>query len=425
MPGKLQNDPITPDSNRGGWRAPVIFMLMVIMMATLYISRAALSSGILAFTAVSLIHPGFKKQVLLFFASPLLWGMSLLFFLPLVSGLWSEDKRGWLEIIRIKLPLLFLPLAFAGPPGNYRVHFSKKQWEWLAWFFIALVTVASLWSLFHYLSNMSAANEGYLRAKTIITPLENDHVRFSWLISVGVLLSGWLWTIKRKENKPVAWVLAIVLAWLVIFLHILAARTGLISFYIMLAGMTGWLLVAKFKYGMALLIILITLPVIAYQALPTFHNRVNYFLYDLEYFKKTHYLPGANDAVRMISLKAGWGVMNKQPVTGVGFGDVLSETKKWYDGNFPEMLEADKIYPSGEWLLYGAGCGWPGIVLFSFVMMIPFWIKTSNPLVWWLLNVTAAFSFLFDIGLEVQFGVFLYSFIILWWWKWFSQPGIQ
>ena len=35
-----------------------------------------------------------------------------------------------------------------------------------------------------------------------------------------------------------------------------------------------------------------------------------------------------------------------------------------------------------------------------------------------MLNVTIAVSFLFDIALEVQFGVFLYSFIVLWWWKW-------
>jgi O-antigen ligase len=397
------------------WRSPIIFILIIIMMAALFFSRAVLSAGIIAFTAISFIHPDLKKQFRLFFATPLLWGMSLLFFLPLISGFWTEDKNEWLEIIRIKLPLLFLPLAFAGP-----IHFSKKQWEWLATIFIALVIAASIWSMFHYISNISAVNESYLRAKTIATPLENDHIRFSWLISVAVLLTGWLWTQKRKENKPVAWLLALILIWLVIFLHILAARTGLISFYIMLAIITLWVSIkkAKWQYGIALLIILITLPVIAYMSLPTFQNRVKYFLYDMEYFKKTNYLPGANDAVRVISLKAGWAVMNSQPVTGVGFGDILSETKKWYDKNLPQMLEADKIQPSGEWLIYGTGCGWPGMLLFSFVMIIPFWVKTDNPLLWWLLNATAAFGFLFDTGLETQFGVFIYVFIILWCWKW-------
>jgi len=31
-----------------------------------------------------------------------------------------------------------------------------------------------------------------------------------------------------------------------------------------------------------------------------------------------------------------------------------------------------------------------------------------------------AFSLLFDIGLEAQFGVFIYAFMLLWWWKWLS-----
>jgi len=69
------------------------------------------------------------------------------------------------------------------------------------------------------------------------------------------------------------------------------------------------------------------LPFVAYKTVPSFHNRVKYFLYDFEYSKKTAYLPGANDAVRMISLKAGWNVMHREPLTGVGFGDVIRETK--------------------------------------------------------------------------------------------------
>jgi len=110
--------------------------------------------------------------------------------------------------------------------------------------------------------------------------------------------------------------------------------------------------------------------------------------------------------------------MSEHPVTGVGFGDIAEVTKKWYEVNYPSMIAADKIYPSSEWLIYGAGCGWPGFILFTFIMMIPFLIRVKNKLIWYLLNVTAAFSFLFDIGLEVQYGIFLYSFIVLCWSKW-------
>jgi O-antigen ligase len=388
------------------------------MMVSLFFSRAVLSAGIISFTAISFIHSDFKKHIRHFFASPLLWGMSLLFFLPLLSGLWSDDKKEWLDILGIKLPLFVLPLAFTSP-----IKFSKRQWEWLAFVFIILITGATIWCMFHYVNNINTVNEGYLRAKLLVTPLQNDHVRFSWLVSIAILLSAWLSYSNSKENRIVKRILTIICAWLIIFLHILAARSGLISFYIILIGIVVWLIDKKvrWKYSISLLLILVAFPFIAYKMLPTFHNRVRYFLYDFEYFKKTHYLPGANDAVRVISLKAGWNVMNKEPLTGVGFGDVLSNIKKWDDENYPQMLEADKIYPSGEWLMYGAGCGWPGFLLFSLAMLVPFWVKTSNTLIWWLLNATAAINFLFDIGLEVQFGVFIYSFIVLWFYKWLQS----
>jgi hypothetical protein len=61
-----------------------------------------------------------------------------------------------------------------------------------------------------------------------------------------------------------------------------------------------------------------------------------------------------------------------------------------------------------------------GIIVFACIMIIPFFISIKNRLVWIMLNATVAFSFLFDIGLEVQFGIFIYSFIVLWWWKWLN-----
>ena len=147
-------------------------------------------------------------------------------------------------------------------------------------------------------------------------------------------------------------------------------------------------------------------------------------MYDKPYFEKAAYHEGATDAVRVISLKAGWQLLNKNPVYGTGFGDLKQETGKWYVENYPQMVESDKIDPSSEWLIYGAGCGWLGVLVFSFVMLVPFRTFPAKFLPWWCLNITAAFSFLFDIGLEVQFGVFIYAFIVCWWWKWFNEEKV-
>lgn len=404
-------------------RSLIIFILLIIMMSSLFFSRAILSVSMIAFVAASFSDGHFKKQGTVFFSSPLLWGMSLLFLFPLLSGIWTSDKKEWADILRIKLPLFFLPVAFAGT-----VELGKKHWYWLAAVFIGLVTAASCWTMFHYLQDAAAVNESYLQAKSIVTPLANDHVRFSWLVSVAVLLGAWQAVAIRNENRFVSVILAMITAWLIIFLHILAIRTGLFSLYIMgLAIAIRWQF-TKIKnrdtrrpYGLAMLMLVFALPFIAYKTLPSFQNRVKYIVYDKAYAEKADYLPGSTDGVRIISLRAGWTVMKEHPFNGVGFGDVLAATKQWYASAYPQMIETDKIYPSSEWLLYGAAGGWPGFLLFSFVMLIPFGMTTEHNLIWRLLNLTAAFSFLFDIGLEVQFGVFIYAFIVLTGWKWLSS----
>src|SRR5215510_2863771 len=101
MWNKLQND----------WKPPVIFVLFVLMMLGLFISRTLLSTAMITFVIYSFFHLHIKEQLKKFISVPLLWGMGLLFFLPFLSGLWSEDKKEWLDIIRIKLPLLFMPLS--------------------------------------------------------------------------------------------------------------------------------------------------------------------------------------------------------------------------------------------------------------------------------------------------------------------------
>jgi O-antigen ligase len=396
------------------WRNAIIFILLAALMAALFTSRGILSTVTIIFIIYSFLHNDIKSQFRVFFQTPLLWSMSLLFVVPLVSGLWSEDKEQWLAILRIKLPLLLMPLAFAAP-----FTLSPRQWEWLAQVFIILVTIATAWSMFHYAGDMKAINEGYLKSRMIVTPLENDHVRFSWMVAAAVLVAGWLFIQKRKEKHILSWILPVIMLWLIVFLHVLAARTGLVSFYILLAGLGLWLIFRQknWKHAVLLVAVLLLLPVAAYFMLPSFHNRVKYIRYDFEYFRKAQYLPGTNDAIRIVSLKAGWKVLQEHPALGAGFGDMYAQVNKQYDLLYPGMYAGDKILPSSQWLVYGSGAGWLGLIIFTFVMIVPFFTGMKEKLLWWLLNATLAFSFLFDVGLEVQFGVFVYSFMVCWWWK--------
>lgn len=415
MLDKLRNDLVI-----SGWRAVINFILVMIMFAGLFFSRALLSAGMIGFVLLSFIHTNHRIQFFQFISTPLLWGMSLLFLVPLVSGAWSADKDQWMLIMGIKLPLLFLPMAFAGP-----IEFRKRQWEWIAALVVALILGATIWTMIIYLSDPAAVNESYLKAKTMITPLANDHVRFSWLVSLGVLISAHLFINYRQANKMVSYLWLLAALWFLVFLHILSARTGLLSVYLMALLTAVWLIIKKANWKTALIIIFVFsgLPFLAYKTIPSFHNRVNFFLYEKGYFEKTHYLPGSTDAMRIISIKAGWNLMQEDPLIGKGFGDIHTETRKWYAIHYPQMIEADKIEPSGEWLIYGSGAGWIGIILFTLSMLTPFITPGKNKLPWILLNAIAFLGFIFDVGLEVQFGVFIYAFTILSGWKWMKAEN--
>lgn len=399
------------------FRHPLIFASLLLMLTALFTSRALLSAGIIFFIALACLHKNFPQQLKAFFSNPLLVGVSLLFFIPLVSGLWSDDKEVWLRFIRIKLPLLLLPLAFA---GSWQL--TGRQWKILAYCFIALLLLSCCWSLWQYLQHREETNLGYLKAKSIGTPLDNDHVRFSLLVCIGIVCTLMLW-MQAKRGVRIALGLSVV--FFIVYLHILSARTGLIGFYIFLLMAAGYLLFRSSHklHAILILLALVVMPLLAWFCLPTFQNRIRYIVYDYSHLEKSRYLPGANDGNRYLSLKAGWQILKEHPF-GVGAGDVVNETNKWYDAHVPDMLTTDRFFPSSEWLMYGGAAGWPAFFLFTVVMLLPFFQKKIRERFFWLsLNSIAAFSLVFDIGLEVQFGVFIYAFLVLWWWKWLQVPG--
>lgn len=394
------------------WRSTGIFISMLLMLFSLLISRGALSVSMLLFFCITLLHKKFFQQLKIAFTSTLLLSFSCLFFIPFISGLWSDDINKWLDVVRIKLPLLFFPIAFA---GEWKL--SNKQWLIVAVSFLLIVFGGCLWGLIDYLQNIDAVHAGYLRAKTITTPLEDDHVRFSWMVSIACMVCILLLQLTKEKGKKV--LLFACLIFFVFYLHILSARTGIVSLYIFLFVYACYFLWRKATAKRAIILILTVclLPAIAYFTIPTLQARVRYILYDASFVQKGEYLPGSNDGARVMSLKAGWQVLRQNPM-GTGAGDIMHEANKWYAVNVPQVLATDKFYPSSEWLMYGGFAGWVGIILFTAIMAIPFFYKRHQHKIFWIaFNATAAFSFAFDMGLEVQYGIFLYAFSFFCWWK--------
>jgi hypothetical protein len=396
-----------------------LLVSILLMICCLFISRAFLSMSMILFFAITLFKKGIIKQVRTAFTDPLYLSMMILFLIPLLSGMWSNDHQKWFDVVRIKLPLLLFPIAFA-----FNWPLLEKDWKNIAMVFIVVLFVAVSWSFLNYLYHADLFNKAYLRAKLIDTPFDNDHVRFSWTVLIGVIVSSILWMeSSRKVQKMIALFLIL---YLVLYLHLLAARTGLVCLYLIaIAGIIYLLLYKpKRKWAFALLLLLFIAGITSWLLFPTLQNRYSYFKYDISTVKSKQYVPGSNDGSRVLSLKAGWYVLQQHPF-GVGAGDIMHETGKWYNAKVANIVESDKFYPCSEWVTYGMFAGWPGVFLFTAIMMVPFLIKIERyPFIWKLLNGTAAFSFIFDIGLEAQYGAFVYPFIILCFYKWINYKRI-
>ncbi|RYY91743.1 MAG: hypothetical protein EOO11_22275, partial [Chitinophagaceae bacterium] len=265
------------------YRQPALLGLLLLSVLSLFVSRAGLSISMIAFVALTTLHRDFAVQLRRLLRTPVLLAMSVLFLVPLVSGLWSADMEKWTTIVRIKLPLLFFPLAFAGA-----WQLSQKQWRMLAWFFLACVALGAGWSLYLYASDFAAANDGFLYSRTFGTPLENDHVRFSWLVSVAVLL---LPVLGQDATRKLRVLLVLLFLYFTLYLHVLAARTGLGAYYISLLAIGARYVWQRrsLLLGVVSIALVVALPFAAQQLLPSFRNRVQYIGWDLGFVRAAQY----------------------------------------------------------------------------------------------------------------------------------------
>lgn len=377
------------------WPEQWITASLVCLFIGLLISRALLS-----FASVLIVVPFFFtlsgiKKVYLF--------AILLLFLPvLLSGYWSSDKALWWNSLSVKLPLLTMMLGLSS------VQLSTKRWEQIVWILLFVVCMGCCWSLLQYSTEIQ---EAYLQAKTLPTPADNDHLRFSWLVAIAILLG--LRCLPGEKKKTVRYVLSAAIIFLVVYLHILAAKTGLVCLY---AGCFIYFLhtvIFQKKWKAALYIIVITVAMgsFFYFTVPTLRNRIQYVAYDFSNYSKGNTMPGYGDAARWLSIRAGYQVTTQHPVTGVGFGDILKEVDLWHQTHHPSSLPYERFLPANEWLVYGAGSGWPGLLCFTAGILLLLFAAASTQALSLVLSVTSLIPFLIDDTLEGQYGVVILAFI--------------
>ena len=245
---------------KNNWKRQLPFVLTAALMIGLVYSRALLSITSIGFVVVIVNNWQNLKQYKF-----LLFGFGLILLPVIISGFWSEDKTAWYRSILVKLSL---PTVVC---GLLAAQFSFNQIKRLIWLLTIVVTTSALYSCFQFLINKELILKNYLEAKVMPVLMDDDHIRYSWLIVLNIVLLLWVVFFKNKygtdsENfyqriqfhkkwkvKYEQLFASVFILFLIAYLHLLAAKTGLICIYITII-IAALYLITKVKWWIGILL---------------------------------------------------------------------------------------------------------------------------------------------------------------------------
>jgi O-antigen ligase len=391
-------------------RLSVLQLGFLLAMSGLILSRAMISIGMGLIILQALMHPKPFKNLRLFVANPSFVLPTLVFFIFLLSGLYSENLEYFTAKMQVKLPFLLLPFAFFSVPS-----ISQQSMKRFLAVFALLILGSSLVVLGKYLMNYEQLTAQYLHAKTLDTPF--CHIRYSLMVAFALIMSGYLYF--EKFRFWFKWEPAFyggITIFLFLFIHLLAVRSGLFSLYVVLGFLAVrylWLS-RNWKRGVALIAAMVVLPMLAYLLMPTFHNKVTYMVKDLHRYVTNTNISYYSDARRLVSWEAGWAIATSAPLIGVGYGDLKDETEAFYRSHYPDFRKESYLIPHNQMLLVFAATGIVGLLLFCLFLMVPIFHHFHYkhvPFV--VINLILWSSFLVEPTLEVQIGVAFYLLFYL------------
>ena len=326
-----------------------------------------------------------------------------------LSFFWTSNTFEWGQHLQVKLPFLLLPLAFGFLPP-----FTRTQRLIFLWALVLMVCTGALYSLSFLAHSSSELIESYKYAHVLPTPMYNDHIMFSTTVAITVALLCYY-----LPSMTTGWLKATVvffMFFLALYVHILAAKTGIIALYLLLAG----LLIRQFfiapKRALLLLITVSCCVSMVYVWVPTFRERIGYSLVTWRSYQRGERSGVYSDAGRVISYDLALKFIEQHPVIGVGCGDVLDEMKTGYMQFYPEVPEAQMLWPHNQFLTTAMAAGIPAALLLMLWIAWPLKDVRSNRegryfiVIWIMLLV----PLMVDLILEVQAGVGVYLIFLLW-----------
>lgn len=392
--------------NRWHW---LVVASCVCLFVGLACARALASIGMIVLLVAPFIFNNPIEVVKKYLSRKELWVLALYLLIVFASGLYSDDKKEWMNWVRIKLPYIVLPLAFAGIS-----RLDAKKFTIVLYSFIIIFFTVTVFILLRYALNYEAVNASYQQGATIAIPY--SHIRYTIMLAFSFFCALYLFSKQQylfTENEK--WLQLFFAIFAFIALHILSVRSGLLALYIGILFCALYIAFSYKKYllGFGMIATLFIVPVLAFYFVPSFNAKVYYMRHDLHEYSQGRY-NNLSDAIRIISTKVGIDVWKQNPAIGVGAGDIRSETAKLYEQQFPQITEYNRKVPHNQLVWVLATTGVVGLVLFLTAFFVP--LFTNQLYKFWpalVLHLILFSSFFTEDTFEEQIGTGFYLIFLL------------
>ena len=394
------------ESPRTTYARSVALAGLVLVMGGLVTSPAVLSIGVVTAIVPALIAYSPKEQLRRFWNMKPAVLMSLIFFIQVLSGIWTRDTHVeiWAELIKIKAPLLLTgySLAVLGP-------FPLRWVRILLSILLLCCSVVAVGTVATYLADKEAIDEMIQSSKEVTVWTGVNHIYFSIICGFSVLSSVWMLFFKNPALfRGERWlIMGLGLANFVL-MHVLTTRTGLVGMYAT-AVVLGFVWVIKerrYLTGVIALIVFLSMPIIGYYTVSSFKHRLDNTVVDLtRYFagKDPNYL---SIGTRFESWKAAIHIWQRNPILGVGMADIKECMIEQYIQDDTKLCPENFVMPHNQFLLNLAGFGLLGISAFALGWVYPL-LQRRIPLTWlfWSFWLLLSLAMLGESTMERQVGV--------------------
>ncbi|NBC05699.1 MAG: hypothetical protein GVY26_00720 [Bacteroidetes bacterium] len=333
--------------------------------------------------------------------------LTLFFFVVLIGPLPADDYTYWLARLRIKLPFLGLPLVFLGHPP-----LERKALLGLLYFLLLLMLLTAVGVSLNYAMHYEEVQEMLKKGQPMPTP--RNHIRYSLILAFSIIGGGYLF--QQGYYLKYRWErfgLLVVTILLFLFIHLLSVRSGLLALYLALGVLCLRYIMVSRRYilGGLALVLLCSLPILAYWLVPSFQAKIAYMRWSLEKYRE-----GAGDVYadpgRIVSWQIGWDIHREHPIFGIGYGNIRAEVERRFEQEYPGRPQA--LLPHNQFLFVLAASGWIGLAIFAFAYFFPLLYRHNfrHPLMLGFYAIATA-AFAIEHTIENAMGVGFYVFFLL------------